>query len=124
LLLGFTIDTNAAYIARELAAAGVEIVRRASVGDDGEAIVQVVGEALERTGAVITTGGLGPTSDDLTKPFIARLFGREMRLDEEHLTWMRERWLKRFNRPMPESNRQQAMIPRGARKLTNNHGSA
>src|SRR5439155_6941121 len=57
-------------------------------------------------------------------PAIGQLFGRDMVLDEEHLAWMRERWLARFNRPMPESNRQQAMIPRGARKLTNNHGSA
>src|SRR5207248_7341047 len=124
LLLGFTIDTNAAHISRTLAEAGIEIVRRTTVGDEADKIAAAVGEALERTGAVITTGGLGPTSDDLTKPSIAVLFGRDMVLDEEHLTWMRERWLKRFNRPMPESNRQQAMIPRGARKLTNNHGSA
>ena len=104
LLLGFTIDTNAAHIARELAAIGVGIVRRNTVGDGADDIARVVGEALERTGAVITTGGLGPTSDDLTKPAVAALFGRDMVLDEEHLAWMRERWLKRFNRPMPESN--------------------
>jgi len=77
LLLGFTIDTNAAHIARTLAASGVEIVRRTTVGDEAGKIAQAVREALERTGAVITTGGLGPTSDDLTKPAIAKLFGRE-----------------------------------------------
>ena len=71
LLLGFTIDTNAAHLARELSAIGMHIVRRTTVGDDAAHIVHAVGEALDRTGAVITTGGLGPTSDDLTKESIA-----------------------------------------------------
>ena len=124
LLLGYTIDTNAAHLARALAAEGVEIERRTTCGDTAESIATAVREALDRTGAVITTGGLGPTSDDLTKPSIAALFGREMLLDDEHLAWMEERWRTRFQRPMPTSNRQQAMLPSGARKLTNNHGSA
>lgn len=124
LLLGFTIDTNAAHLARALASIGMHIVQRATAGDEPEQIARVVGDALERTGAVITTGGLGPTSDDLTKQSIATLFGRSMRLDEEHLAWMEERWIKRFNRPLPATNRQQAMIPEGARKLENRHGSA
>ena len=83
LLLGFTVDTNAAHISRTLAAAGVEVVRRTTVGDEADKIAAAVREALERTGAVITTGGLGPTSDDLTKPAIAKIFGRRMKLDEE-----------------------------------------
>lgn len=124
LLLGYTIDTNAAHLARELAAIGVEIERRTTCGDTAESIASAVGEALERTGAVITTGGLGPTSDDLTKPSIAALFGRGMVLDEAHLEWMRERWRTRFQREMPASNVQQAMLPEGARKLVNRHGSA
>ncbi len=124
LLLGYTIDTNAAHLARALAAEGVEIERRTTCGDAPESIASAVREALDRSGAVITTGGLGPTSDDLTKPSIAALFGRAMVLDESHLEWMQERWRTRFNRPMPESNRQQAMLPEGARKLVNHHGSA
>jgi nicotinamide-nucleotide amidase len=124
LLLGFTIDTNAAHLARELASIGVAIRRRATVGDAADEIASAVREALDRTGAIITTGGLGPTSDDLTKPAIASLFGRGMRLDEEHVAWMEQRWMQRFNRRMPESNRAQAMLPDGARKLVNNHGSA
>ncbi len=124
LLLGYTIDTNAAHLARVLAGEGVEIERRTTCGDTAESIASAVREALDRTGAVITTGGLGPTSDDLTKPSIAALFGREMVLDDEHLAWMEERWRTRFQRPMPGSNRQQAMLPSGARKLVNNHGSA
>jgi nicotinamide-nucleotide amidase len=124
LLLGFTIDTNAAHAARELAALGIRIVRRATVGDEPDGITTAIGEALERTGAVITTGGLGPTADDRTKPAIARLFGREMVLDEAILANLEQRWLKRFGVPMPESNRQQAMVPEGATILANRHGSA
>ena len=124
LLLGFTIDTNSAFLARALAERGVAIVRRTTVGDTGDAIVAAVREALERTGAVITTGGLGPTTDDLSVESVARVFGREMRLDEEHLEWMRNRWKTRFGREMPESNRRQAMLPEGVRKLENKYGSA
>jgi len=124
LLLGYTIDTNAAHLARTLAAEGVEITRRTTVGDVAGEIADGVRDALDRAGAVITTGGLGPTSDDLTKPSIAELFGRGMMLDEEHLAWMEQRFLTLFQRPMPAANRQQAMLPEGARKLRNNHGSA
>jgi nicotinamide-nucleotide amidase len=124
LLLGFTIDTNAAHLARQLAAVGIQVSRRATVGDAAGEIAGAVREALDRTGAVITTGGLGPTSDDLTKPAIAELFGRGMREDAEHVAWMRERWRTLFGAEMPEVNRQQAMIPEGARKLVNRHGSA
>jgi nicotinamide-nucleotide amidase len=124
LLLGFTIDTNAAHLARALASIGVHIVRRTTVGDDAAAIARAVDDALERSQGVITTGGLGPTSDDLTKASIAALFGRDMVLDEAHLAWMEERWRKRFNRPLPATNRAQAMLPEGALKLENHHGSA
>ncbi|HEU4563984.1 MAG TPA: competence/damage-inducible protein A [Gemmatimonadaceae bacterium] len=125
LLLGFVIDTNAAQLARELAAVGVEIVRRTTVPDDAEPIVAAVREALERTGAVITTGGLGPTSDDLTRPAVAALFGREMRLDERILAGIEARF-RSFGLPdpMPVSNRQQALVPVGAMVLENRHGTA
>ena len=96
LLLGFTIDTNAAHISRTLAAAGAEIVRRTTVGDEADGIAAAVREALDRTGAVITTGGLGPTSDDLTKPAIASIFGRRMKMDEEIAAALERRWRSRF----------------------------
>lgn len=125
LLLGFTIDTNAAYISRTLAASGVEIVRRTTVGDEAGKIAEAVREALERTGAVITTGGLGPTSDDLTKPAIARIFGREMKLDESIAAGLEQRWRARFpTSAFPSTNRTQAEIPEGAQILTNRHGTA
>lgn len=125
LLLGFTIDTNAAHLARELAAIGVEITHRSSVGDNAADIADAVGQAIERTGAVITTGGLGPTADDMTKPAIAQLFGRAMHRDEEIIEAMKARWarLKRTG-AFPESNIAQAMIPDGAEILPNRHGSA
>src|SRR5688572_467566 len=115
LLLGYTIDTNAAHLARELAEAGVEIVRRSTVGDNASDIAAAVRDALERTGAVITTGGLGPTADDRTKPAIAELFGRALYRDEAIVDSIRERWQKLKRRgPFPESNIAQAMIPEGA----------
>ncbi len=95
------------------------------MGDDAGGIAAAVREALERTGAVITTGGLGPTSDDLTKPAIARLFNREMRLDPSVAADLEKRWRARFPTGVfPESNRTQAEIPSGARILTNRHGTA
>jgi nicotinamide-nucleotide amidase len=124
LLLGFTIDTNGAYLARKLAEIGISVVRRTSVGDEAAEIQGVIREALERTGAVITTGGLGPTADDKSKAAVAELFGRGMKIDEEHVAWMRNRWRTRFGKEMPESNMAQAALPEGSTKLTNNHGSA
>ena len=124
LLLGFTIDTNAAHLARALSALGIRIVRRTTAGDEPESIASAVRDALDRTGAVITTGGLGPTADDRTKPVIAELFGRGMILDETILSALEARWLKRFGQPLPATNRQQAMVPTGATILHNRHGSA
>lgn len=125
LLLGFTVDTNAAHISRTLAASGVEVVRRTTVGDEAASIARAVSDALDRTGAVITTGGLGPTSDDLTKPAIAKIFGRAMKLDEAFAAKLEERWRARFpNSRFPATNRTQAEIPEGAHILTNRHGTA
>jgi nicotinamide-nucleotide amidase len=125
LLLGYTIDTNAAYFARAAAAHGIRVVRRATVGDGPEEIAAAVREALERTGAVITSGGLGPTADDLTKPSIAALFGRGMWLDERIVDDLKARWKARgWPGELPQANRQQALIPEGCEILRNDHGSA
>src|SRR5688572_19121825 len=124
LLLGHTIDMNAAHIARELAAIGVSIVRRATVGDTAGDIVSAVRDALDRTGAVVTTGGLGPTADDLTRPAIAELFGRDLVPDEARWESLRALWRDRGRGDIPLANRDQIMIPRGATVLENRHGTA
>ena len=124
LLLGFTIDTNAAYLARALARIGVEIVHRTTVGDDAEQIAAAVKDAIERTGAVITTGGLGPTADDRTRPAIAKLFGRELVRDDAIVEQIRQRFWRMSSAKMPETNVVQAMVPVGARVLENRHGTA
>ena len=82
LLLGLTVDTNGAEIARSLAAHGVRVTRRTSVADRGEEIRAAVAEALQRTGAVLTTGGLGPTRDDITKKVVAELFDAPLEFDD------------------------------------------
>ncbi|HEV8363802.1 MAG TPA: molybdopterin-binding protein, partial [Gemmatimonadaceae bacterium] len=125
LLLGLTIDTNAAWLARELGTIGVRVAWRTTVGDTAENIAAAVRVALDRTGAAITTGGLGPTADDLTKPAVAEVFGRSMHFDEDLWEGLKRLWRER-GRPgeLPESNRQQVMIPDGATILRNRHGTA
>lgn len=125
LLLGFTVDTNTAHFARAAADHGIQVVRRSTVGDDADAITSVVRDALARTGAVITCGGLGPTADDRTKPTLAALFGRTMRFDDAIWESLRARWKARgWPGEIPETNREQAMVPEGATVLPNAHGSA
>jgi len=123
LLLGQILDTNAAELGRGLAAAGVEVVRRSSVADRPEAIRAAVADALERTGFVITTGGLGPTRDDMTKREVAALFGKALQLDPAVLHSLEERF-RRLGRPMPAVNRTQAEVPEGATVLPNPRGTA
>ena len=123
LLLGHTVDTNAADLGRALAAAGVEIDRHTTVPDRADAIKGAVADALARTGAVLTTGGLGPTRDDITKTAVTELLGRRLALDEAVLHALEQRF-RRLGRPMPEVNRSQAMIPDGCTVLPNPRGTA
>ena len=125
LLLGLTIDTNSAFLARELAELGVPLGRRTSVGDSTEEITAALREALDRSGVVLTTGGLGPTADDLTTASVARLFGRELYFDEAQWQRLRAIWRSRGRQgEPPDANRQQVMLPEGCVVLTNRHGSA
>jgi len=123
LLLGHILDTNAAELGATLAAAGVEIVRRTSVADRPEQIRAAVQEALDRTGFVITTGGLGPTRDDMTKKEVAAIFNKPLVLDDDVLRSLEERF-RRLGRPMPAVNRTQAEVPAGATVLPNPRGTA
>jgi nicotinamide-nucleotide amidase len=123
LLLGMTVDTNGAEIARTLAAHGVRVTRRTSVADRSEEIRATVAEALKRTGAVLTTGGLGPTRDDITKKAVADLFAAPLEFDESVWASLLARFA-RLERKPAESNRSQAEVPRGATVLANRWGTA
>jgi len=123
LLLGFTIDTNGAEIAQAVAAIGGQVVRRTSVGDEPDLIRSGVTEALARTGLVITTGGLGPTRDDITKDIVAEVFEAPLEFQGEIWQQLVQRF-ERMGRKAPESNRSQAFVPRGATVLRNQWGTA
>lgn len=123
LLLGFTVDTNSAFIGQHLAAIGAPIVRRTSVHDTPDAIRDAVDAALTRTGFVLTTGGLGPTRDDMTKHVVAELLGMPLAFDEAIWAELVARW-KRLGRELVASNRSQAMVPQGGTVLPNKWGSA
>jgi nicotinamide-nucleotide amidase len=123
LLLGQTVDTNSAEIGRALAEAGIQVVRRTTVTDDPESIRSATMDVLERTGAVLTTGGLGPTADDITKKVIAALFDRPLVYHPEIWDWLVQRFA-RFGRVPSEKNRGQAEVPEGAIILANRWGTA
>ena len=123
LLLGFTVDTNSAELGQSLAAAGVRVVRRTSVSDETGAIAEAVASALTRTGAVLTTGGLGPTADDVTKRVVADLFGMPLDFDQSIWNSLLERFARMGRVPAP-ANRSQAEVPQGATVLPNRWGTA
>ncbi len=123
LLLGAALDTNALDLGTALAAAGIEVTRRTTVADNAAAVRTAVVDALARTGTVLTTGGLGPTRDDLTKQAVAAVVGRPLVLDEAVLKHIEERF-RRYGRAMTPSNRVQAEIPQGAQVLANPRGTA
>ena len=86
LLMGQIANTDAQYISRRLSELGVTIYRHTAVGDNPARVKEALREALSRADVVITTGGLGPTEDDLTKEMVAEYFGLEMQLDQESLS--------------------------------------
>jgi nicotinamide-nucleotide amidase len=123
LLLGRVLNTHQQWICRQLADLGYEVNRQICIADDGRQIQSAVRESLSRADLVITTGGLGPTSDDLTRDLIAQLLGRDLTLDPETLGRM-EQFFAQRHRTMPASAKVQAMIPAGARVLRNANGTA
>ncbi len=123
LLLGFTVDTNSAELAQLLAPHGVQLVRGTTVPDSAPGIRSAVADALARTGAVIITGGLGPTKDDVTKAAVAEIFDAPLEFDDVLWTGLTERF-RVLGRELAASNRTQAYVPRGATVLTNRWGTA
>lgn len=123
LLLGQLVDTNTAYIEGVLSGIGVDVYGTHAVGDNRTRIANAIRAALDRADGVITTGGLGPTIDDLTKEAVCDALGLQPELHEPSLTAMRERF-KYFSREMPENNVRQAMLPAGSIVLENPNGTA
>src|SRR5574341_1334713 len=123
ILLGQIVDTNAAYMAQRLAEAGIDLFFKATVGDNEGRIEAALREGIRRSDAVLCTGGLGPTEDDLTREVLARVLGRPLRLDEGVLAHLEGRFAAR-GIPMAENNRKQAYVPEGAEVLPNPRGTA
>jgi len=123
LLLGQTVDINSAYLARELADLGINLFHKSTVGDNLGRIVPLLRQAWNRSDLVILSGGLGPTQDDLTREAVAELLGEPLEFREE--AWEEiVTYFKKIGRPLPESNRRQAMFPASARVLPNRLGTA
>lgn len=123
LLLGQITDTNAVWIAERLSEVGVDLYFRTTVGDNVGRIVDAIKHALTRADVIITTGGLGPTVDDVTREAVARAAGRDLVLDDQLLEQIRARFGK-WGSPMSENNVRQAYIPRGALPVENPVGTA
>lgn len=123
LLLGDIVNTNAAFLSRELAALGLGVYRHTAVGDNPQRLAKALDEALERADLVITSGGLGPTYDDLTKETVAAAFGLPLELHGHSLKRI-EDYFARLGRVMTPNNAKQAMMPVGATVFDNDYGTA
>jgi len=123
LMLGRVLNTHQQWIGRQLADRGYVVTRQVSVPDVGSDIQQVVREALSQADLVIATGGLGPTSDDITRDLVAELLGKKLREDAVALANV-ESFFAIRKRPMPAQTRVQALVPEGAIVLQNRHGTA
>ncbi len=123
LLIGDIVNTNATFLSRRLAALGVGVYRQSVVGDNAARLARDLETALSRSDLVITSGGLGPTADDMTKEVAARVFGRTMECHEESLARI-ERYFAATGRSMTPNNKKQAMMPNGAVVFPNDYGTA
>jgi len=123
LLMGQIANTNAQYISRRLAELGINVYFHTVVGDNALRLEETLKRALERSDIVITTGGLGPTMDDLTKETIAKALNRKLVLNEDILQYIRGFFEKR-NRKMTEINAKQAYLPENSIVIPNNNGTA
>lgn len=123
ILMGDIINTNAAYIAKELAGLGINVYHQSVVGDNPQRLKESLALAFSRADIVITTGGLGPTYDDLSKETIAAYFNRKLVMDEESLHAIECHFL-RLNRVMTDNNKKQAMMPEGCVIFANHNGTA
>jgi len=122
-MLGYVTNTHQQWICHQLADLGYVLTRQVAIADTGHDIQKAVREALSRADLVITTGGLGPTSDDMTRDLIAQLLERKLIQDDNVLRHVEE-FFKVRKRPMPAATRVQALVPEHATVLHNAHGTA
>lgn len=123
LLTPYRTDTNSLYLTGQLNELGIDVTAKSIVGDDVRDLERAIARALDESDLVITSGGLGPTADDLTREAVAAVLGLALVEDAAIVTQLRERFARRAA-PMPENNRRQAMVPVGAEVLPNSRGSA
>ena len=123
ILYGQIVDTNSQWMSAELDKIGIKVIRKTSIGDQEAEILTAFAEAEKRADVILITGGLGPTSDDITKPCLAKYFNCELKIDEEALAEVTEFFVSR-GRELTETNRQQAALPVCCTKITNPIGTA
>jgi nicotinamide-nucleotide amidase len=123
LLTPYRLDTNSLYLTDRLNRLGIEVARKAVVGDDRGQLADAFCQSLGRAEVVISIGGLGPTEDDLTREALCDVIGRKLELHDAVLRGIEARFRK-YNRKMAENNRRQAMVPEGAEILNNSRGTA
>ena len=123
ILIGQIVDTNSAWMAKELNAIGIKVKQITSVSDDADHIMEALAQAEKRARIILITGGLGPTKDDITKFTLARYFNMGMRRDAGVLETV-ENIFRKYNRPMIESNIKQADVPDGCIVIQNKNGTA
>lgn len=123
ILYGQTLDTNSHWISGQLDQIGIRVIRKTTIPDERTQILTAFAEAEQRASIVIITGGLGPTSDDLTKPCLAEFFGVGMYRNAEALAELEEKFT-RMGRELNQLNKDQALMPEGATKMTNDWGTA
>lgn len=123
ILLGDIVNTNSQFLAKELASLGIEVYHQSTVGDNKQRLLECFDESLKRSDLVITTGGLGPTGDDMTKETAAEYFGQELELHKPSLEVL-ESFFVKTGRKMAENNMKQVYFPKGAIVLKNNNGTA
>lgn len=117
------LDTNSLFLTEELNKIGIEVLRKTVVGDNHDLLSEAFRDALNRVPLIISSGGLGPTEDDLTRETVAELLGRKLKRNDEILRYIEGRF-RALNREMPEVNVRQAMVPEGAEILVNPRGTA
>src|SRR5664279_5051290 len=123
LLIGQTVDTNSAWMGAEMSKSGFDVCRITSVHDRREDILNALAEAAGKTNVVLITGGLGPTSDDITKPTLCEFFNTHLVMNYEVLSMIEEMMIRR-NFTMNDKNRQQAEVPESCLILKNASGTA